>query len=227
MGGAIPGRIQSNEFRYLDDQDVEFLIETTLELFPDRPSDLTLPKGGKELLESALASPRWDYRRTLEDKAAALHFSLIKNHPFVDGNKRFAMAATSAFLFFNQALLIAPDDILEDISLRVADNSLSREELTAYYRISTVRTYWSDSEVDAWLDQHFSVKEDEIRSLYVSETFEHQLYARVAPVITAEVEGRHAGSRSSRGIWARIASRLWPLRLKRLPLKIRVHFFGD
>jgi death-on-curing protein len=44
------------------------------------------------LLESALAQPRLtmggeDLYRDLTSKAAALGYSLIKNHPFVDGNK--------------------------------------------------------------------------------------------------------------------------------------------
>jgi len=50
------------------------------------------------MLESALAQPRQtfsgiDLYPTLVEKAAALGFSLIKNHPFVDGNKRVGHAA--------------------------------------------------------------------------------------------------------------------------------------
>jgi death-on-curing protein len=51
-----------------------------------------------DALESALAQPRMTFGReelyaTLVEKAAALGFSLIKNHPFVDGNKRTGHAA--------------------------------------------------------------------------------------------------------------------------------------
>ena len=50
-------------------------------------------------LESALAQPRMtfsgqDLYPSLAEKAAALCFSLIQNHPFVDGNKRVGHAAT-------------------------------------------------------------------------------------------------------------------------------------
>jgi death-on-curing protein len=49
-------------------------------------------------LESALAQPRMtfgggDLYSTIADKAAALGFSLVTNHPFVDGNKRTGHAA--------------------------------------------------------------------------------------------------------------------------------------
>lgn len=55
-------------------------------------------------LESALAQPRMtfggtDLYPTLPEKAAALCFSIVLNHPFVDGNKRvgYAAEASSAF----------------------------------------------------------------------------------------------------------------------------------
>jgi death-on-curing protein len=58
------------------------------------------------LLESALAQPRMtfggdDLYPTLVEKAAALGYSLIKNHPFVDGNKRTGHAAMEVFLVLN------------------------------------------------------------------------------------------------------------------------------
>ncbi|MBU1877829.1 MAG: type II toxin-antitoxin system death-on-curing family toxin, partial [Chloroflexi bacterium] len=57
-------------------------------------------------LESALAQPRLtfsgqDLYPTLIEKAAALGFSLIQNHPFVDGNKRTGHAMMETFLVLN------------------------------------------------------------------------------------------------------------------------------
>ena len=54
-------------------------------------------------LESALAQPRMTFGGTnlyptLVEKAAALGLSLIKNHPFVDGNKRTAHGSWKPFL---------------------------------------------------------------------------------------------------------------------------------
>ena len=50
------------------------------------------------LLEAALFRPQTGYYDTLIDEAAALWESLSQNHPFVDGNKRTAFAATFVFL---------------------------------------------------------------------------------------------------------------------------------
>jgi len=53
------------------------------------------------LLESALYRPRSGYYRDLSEMSAALFESLLRNHPFVDGNKRVAFFATDVFLRLN------------------------------------------------------------------------------------------------------------------------------
>ena len=53
------------------------------------------------LLESALYRPQTGYYAELEAMAAAMFESLIKNHPFIDGNKRVAFFATDVFLRMN------------------------------------------------------------------------------------------------------------------------------
>ena len=53
------------------------------------------------LLEAALFRPQTGYYPTLIEEAAALWESLSQNHPFVDGNKRTAFAATYVFLAIN------------------------------------------------------------------------------------------------------------------------------
>jgi len=52
-------------------------------------------------LAAALARPRTGYYRDVIEQAAALLESLSQNHPFVDGNKRTAVAVTAAFLRIN------------------------------------------------------------------------------------------------------------------------------
>ena len=61
------------------------------------------PQGVRDLglLESALYRPRSGYYDDLVEMAAAMFESLIKNHPFVDGNKRVAFFATDVFLRLN------------------------------------------------------------------------------------------------------------------------------
>ena len=52
-------------------------------------------------LESALARPQTGYYSDVIQEAAALLESLSQNHPFIDGNKRTAIAVTAAFLRTN------------------------------------------------------------------------------------------------------------------------------
>ncbi len=73
---------------------------------------LGLRDGG--LLDSAVHRPRAtfggaDLYRTIRDKAAALLESLVKNHPFIDGNKRVGYAAMEAFLRINGYVLNASE----------------------------------------------------------------------------------------------------------------------
>jgi death-on-curing protein len=71
------------------------------------------------LLESALARPQSTFGQDdlypdLWSKAAALMHSLVRNHPFVDGNKRTALAATGIFLELNgYALTVSNEAVLE------------------------------------------------------------------------------------------------------------------
>lgn len=61
------------------------------------------PEGVRDLglLESALYRPQSGYYADLTEMASAMFESLIKNHPFVDGNKRVAFFATDVFLRLN------------------------------------------------------------------------------------------------------------------------------
>jgi len=59
------------------------------------------------LLEAALFRPQTGYYADLVEEAAALWESMSQNHPFIDGNKRTAFAATYTFLAINGARLIA------------------------------------------------------------------------------------------------------------------------
>ncbi|HEU5115870.1 MAG TPA: type II toxin-antitoxin system death-on-curing family toxin [Isosphaeraceae bacterium] len=91
------------------------------------------------LLESAIAQPRMsfdgvDLYPSLEEKAAALAFALGKNHAFVDGNKRIALAASDALLRINGFKLSGTDDELEGVFVQLAAGELGRESLTAWVR---------------------------------------------------------------------------------------------
>lgn len=91
------------------------------------------------MLQSAVAQP-WasfggaDLYPSLEEKAAALGFSLIRNHAFVDGNKRVGHAAMAVFLLLNGHELVATVDEAERVILGVAASELQREDLLAWLR---------------------------------------------------------------------------------------------
>jgi death on curing protein len=71
---------------------------------------------------------------TLADKAAALGFSLARNHGFVDGNKRIAHAAMEVFLVRNGFELRAGVDEQEAVILGLAAGELPREQFTEWVR---------------------------------------------------------------------------------------------
>ncbi|NOS82793.1 MAG: type II toxin-antitoxin system death-on-curing family toxin [Nitrospira sp.] len=84
------------------------------------------------ILESALAQPRQSFGEAdlypdLASQAAALCFSLVLNHPFIDGNKRIGHAAMEVFLMVNGQELRASVDDQERTILDLAAGQLSRD----------------------------------------------------------------------------------------------------
>ena len=75
-----------------------------------------------------------DLYPTLEENATALCFSLVGNHPFVDGNKRVGHAAMEVFLMLNGRSIEATVSEQENVMLSLAGGSLSREELLHWLR---------------------------------------------------------------------------------------------
>jgi death on curing protein len=88
-------------------------------------------------LESAAAQPRAtfgsaDLHATLAQKVAALAFSIVQNHPFLDGNKRLGHAAMEAFLLRNGYELVADTDEQESLMLSIASGASTRELLARW-----------------------------------------------------------------------------------------------
>ena len=91
------------------------------------------------LLESAVAQPLMTFGGqelypTIIEKATALGFSLINNHPFNDGNKRVGHAALETFLVLNGYEIDAPVDEQERAILSVAAGEMDRVEFTEWLR---------------------------------------------------------------------------------------------
>lgn len=86
------------------------------------------------LLESALAAPFQTFGGepvypSLQAKAAQLGFGLIRNHPFVDGNKRIGAQTMLVFLAVNGIELRYEQQELIDIVLSVAAGQIDRQGL--------------------------------------------------------------------------------------------------
>jgi death on curing protein len=88
-------------------------------------------------LESAIAQPYMTFGGnelypSLAEKAAALGFSLIQNHPFADGNKRTGHAAMESFLAMNDYEISANTDEQVEVILSLASGKLNRDEFTEW-----------------------------------------------------------------------------------------------
>ena len=88
-------------------------------------------------VESAVAQPQMTFDGdelypTIESKATALCFSLVMNHPFVDGKKRTGHAAMEALLVLNGFEIRASVGANEQVILQVATSQLSLQEFTAW-----------------------------------------------------------------------------------------------
>jgi death-on-curing protein len=91
------------------------------------------------LLESALNQPHQtfggaDLYSALEEKVAVLGHSIIKNHPFIDGNKRTGFLAMDAVLRQHGYYIEVEPDEGEFFILCVADGEASRDELVQWIR---------------------------------------------------------------------------------------------
>ncbi len=88
------------------------------------------------LLESALARPQdlhaYEPDSDIPALAAAYAFGIVKNHPFIDGNKRTGYVAMEWFLIRNGYTLIAPPEEKYLTILALASGDLSEEELTEW-----------------------------------------------------------------------------------------------
>ena len=95
------------------------------------------------LLASAVAMPSAAFggaelHAGLAEKAAAYHFHLCANHPFVDGNKRVAATAAEVFLLMNGMELAADDDDLVKLTLGVASGQVSKEQVIDFFKESVI-----------------------------------------------------------------------------------------
>ena len=91
------------------------------------------------LLESALAQPEASFAGEwlhpgLHDMAAAYAFHLCQNHPFIDGNKRTALACALVFLELNNLSVEDPRELLKGAMRSIASGAMQKAELARVLR---------------------------------------------------------------------------------------------
>lgn len=96
------------------------------------------------MLESAVGRPfatfgGQDLYKNIYLKAGAFIQSLVKNHPFVDGNKRTAFVGAAVFLLVNDVSIKATQKEVVKLMLRVANENLSVDEIAAWLKQHTKR----------------------------------------------------------------------------------------
>lgn len=87
------------------------------------------------LLNSAIAMPESQFsgeylHNGLFEMAAAYIFHIAQNHPFVDGNKRTALASGLVFLDLNNIDMEDPKEILYKMMINVASGNINKERIS-------------------------------------------------------------------------------------------------
>ena len=169
--------------------DVDFVEEVIVAMVPvlfpnyeDSAPDFQYLGGsqGRGLLESALFQPQQSFGGeylypSISDKAAALIWSITKNHPFNDGNKRAALTTSFSFLAFNWHILLAGQSEAVELCLRIAasEPTIDRDYVSDWINDRVIRvdefdpTDASQNEKGARYLQIASVAEtDAMRTFY-------------------------------------------------------------
>jgi death-on-curing protein len=94
------------------------------------------------LLESAIARPFQSFGgtelySTPFEKAAALIESIVKNHPFIDGNKRTGFLAGFALLYRSNLLIVAEQETAYNFVIDVASSNISFEDIVVWLKQNT------------------------------------------------------------------------------------------
>ena len=91
------------------------------------------------LLSSAIVMPESTFggkflHKDIYEQAAAYAFHICQNHPFLDGNKRTAIASALVFLEINGISINDPNEELYGIMMKVANGKLGKQEIAAAFK---------------------------------------------------------------------------------------------
>lgn len=116
-------------------------LEQVLEIHADQIERYGGSLGVRDmgLLESALAMPQAGFggeyfHAGIYEMAAAYLYHIVRNHPFLDGNKRVGTMAAFVFLKMNRVALRAPEGAFEKMVLNIAGGGGSKAILAEFIR---------------------------------------------------------------------------------------------
>ena len=111
-------------------------LEEILWLYEDQIASFGGTSGVRDvgLLKSALAQPQASFggellHPTIAEQAAAYLYHLAMNHPFIDGNKRTALASMEAFILANGYQLNPTNDEAYELVLSMVEGATSKGDL--------------------------------------------------------------------------------------------------
>jgi len=98
----------------------------------------------ESLLESAIFAPFAAYSDTeafpsVMEKAARLAFGIVKNHPFIDGNKRVGIMSMQMFLYINEIELSCNTDGLVELGMDIAGDKMNYQAIVEWIKGNTRR----------------------------------------------------------------------------------------
>jgi len=97
----------------------------------------------KNLLISAISQPKITFKgsflhKNLYEMAAAYFFHIIKNHPFIDGNKRTGLVSALIFLELNNVEFSEKDDVIEKMVLNIAKGKISKAKIAIWLEKNSI-----------------------------------------------------------------------------------------
>jgi len=120
---------------YLEVEEVIAIHEQMIDLFGGEYG--LRGEQGRGLVESAVTRPRNKAAyegADLVTQAAALFYGLAKNHGFIDGNKRTAVAATNTFLLMNGHELTCGNETLVEFTVGCSEPDWTEDRVAEFMR---------------------------------------------------------------------------------------------
>jgi death-on-curing protein len=119
---------------FLDLAEVIEIHDDQIKRYGGRPGVFNL-----ELLKSAVSMPPAGFggeylHKDIFEMAAAYLFHIVRNHPFIDGNKRTGAVAALVFLMMNGFELIADEQRLLETVLSVAERKSNKATIAQFFR---------------------------------------------------------------------------------------------